>query len=112
MSARLLSPRLSASDATALGVKALSEHLGVESRIEGEPWGQKLPLCKALRNITRQYPRDSILKEFLQNADDAGASCIRFVYDQREHPREAIAGPRLAALQVITRGKSILLTFS
>ncbi len=67
MASRLISPRISAEQATALGVTSLSEYLGIHKPLlEGEAWGQILPLCDALRNITRQYPRDSILKEFLQ----------------------------------------------
>jgi sacsin len=38
---------------------------------------QRQPLTVALRKICRDYPAgDGILKELLQNADDAGASTV------------------------------------
>jgi sacsin len=38
---------------------------------------QKQPLTVALRNITREYSAGpGVLKELLQNADDAGASTV------------------------------------
>lgn len=40
-----------------------------------------------LRDLVRSYPKGlGLVKEFLQNADDAGASHLRFTYDRRRHP--------------------------
>ncbi len=39
-----------------------------------------------LRDIVRNYPKGlGLFKEFLQNADDAGASKLRIIYDHRLH---------------------------
>ncbi len=53
-----------------------------------------------LRGLIRSYPRSvGIIKEFLQNADDAGATWLRVIWDERTHPREQLPDPRMAALQ-------------
>ena len=68
--------------------------------IVGERFGQEERLTVRLRGLVRAYPRSlGIFKEFLQNADDAGATCLRVVWDEREHPRERLPDPRMAALQ-------------
>ncbi|MBN8467654.1 hypothetical protein JYJ95_14125 [Corallococcus exiguus] len=42
-----------------------------------------------LRDLASRYPKGlGLIKEFLQNADDAGASVLRVYYDQRVHPGE------------------------
>ena len=52
----------------------------------GRPFGQYEKLTDRLKNILRAYPPDEgILKELLQNADDAKASEIHFVFDPRTH---------------------------
>jgi len=39
------------------------------------------------------YPStDDIVKEMMQNADDAGATRIHFICDARRHPTEMIFG--------------------
>eukprot|EP00957_Ditylum_brightwellii_P174310 13270936-Ditylum_brightwellii.AAC.1 len=44
-----------------------------------EDFGQKVDLSVRIREILRNYPEGlSILKELLQNADDAGARTVRF----------------------------------
>ena len=51
---------------------------------KGIAYGQEEKLCDRLSNILRGYHADSsIFKEFIQNADDAGASEIVFVLDKR-----------------------------
>ena len=52
----------------------------------GQPFGQYEKLTDRLKNILRAYPPDEgILKELLQNADDAKASEIHFIFDPRTH---------------------------
>ena len=52
----------------------------------GTDYGQQEDLCIRLNQILRKYPPDySILKEFIQNADDAQASEIVFVLDHRNY---------------------------
>ncbi|KAK3746288.1 hypothetical protein QZH41_016543, partial [Actinostola sp. cb2023] len=73
--------------------------LGVKSRRQqslsrlaiGIPFGQKEKLTNRLKRILTGYPCDgSIMKELLQNADDAKASKICFIKDPRQHPDERV----------------------
>ena len=53
--------------------------------LRGTEYGQCENLCDRLNSILRKYPHDeSIFKEFIQNADDAGASEIVFILDHRK----------------------------
>jgi sacsin len=57
----------------------------------GIPFGQRERLTNRLKRILSSYPCDKeILKELLQNADDAGASQIHFVLDPRQHRAEKV----------------------
>lgn len=54
----------------------------------GDVWqdfGQRVDLTARLRDILLNYPENSILKEMVQNADDAKATSIRFCLDLRSH---------------------------
>lgn len=52
---------------------------------EGESFSQFEPLTVRITNILRQYPDGSqILKEILQNADDARARHVKFIFDKRK----------------------------
>ncbi|KAH0626431.1 hypothetical protein JD844_001402, partial [Phrynosoma platyrhinos] len=52
-------------------------------------FGAKENLCTRLANILHEYSSSQdVLKELLQNADDAGASVVHFLWDQRQHPTE------------------------
>eukprot|EP00961_Rhodomonas_salina_P055017 739134-Rhodomonas_salina.1 len=63
-------------------------------------FGQKIDLCARLREILINYPSGTtILKEFVQNADDAGGSSVRFCVDQRTFPTESLADEKLAEFQ-------------
>ena len=53
----------------------------------GSDYGQHEDLCDRINSLLDKYPNDtSVFKEFIQNAEDAGASEITFVIDQREFP--------------------------
>ena len=78
---------------------AMSQQLGVSSKRQevlkkhsrGIPFGQREPLTNRIKRILAGYPCDKeILKELLQNADDAGATEIHFVKDTRQHGTERI----------------------
>ena len=72
--------------AEGLGVKSLRNQL--MSDAEGiEEWGQEEPLTRRLHNILKDGYVDglSVPKEILQNADDARASKMYFLYDEREN---------------------------
>lgn len=78
--------------------------------ISGEDFGQKIDLTVRIREILRNYPEGtSILKELVQNADDAGAREVRLCLDLRQHgtgslPNEALAQFQGPALLVFNDG--------
>jgi hypothetical protein len=67
-------------------------------------FGQHEELTTRLANLVRQYPAGpGIIKEFIQNADDAGATRLDIVMDWRDHgtslspddPIRPLLGPAL-----------------
>ena len=63
----------------------------IESSIMSKPFGQKEDLTKRIRNILRDHPFDAtILKELLQNADDAKANKMIVILDKRQHGKEKV----------------------
>ena len=72
-----------------LGVKSVRQHV-VSRRRRGIPFGQKQTLTSRIRRILDGYPNENILKELVQNADDAGATEIHFVLDERIHKSQKI----------------------
>ena len=84
------------------------KQLGVKTRREGAlqnhdagfPFGQKEELTNRLKRILTGYPgEEEILKELLQNADDAQATEICFIIDPRYHPEEKVFKESWKALQ-------------
>jgi sacsin len=76
--------------AARLGVKTI-KHAYFEKNSIGIPFGQKEKLVNRLQRILSGYPCDKeILKEMLQNADDAGATEVHFILDCRQLPTEFI----------------------
>ena len=71
-----------------LGAKSLQDRrLKKYSNTFGRPFGQHEKLTDRLKNILKAYRCDSgILKELVQNADDAQATEIHFIHDTRELP--------------------------
>ncbi|WP_404357088.1 DUF3883 domain-containing protein [Methylotuvimicrobium sp. KM1] len=52
----------------------------------GREFGQHEPLTTRLHNLVRSYPKGlGVLKEFIQNADDAEADEVMFVIDEQEY---------------------------
>ena len=77
----------------------VSSRLGVKTRRQealkhfssGIPFGQREKLTNRLQRILLAYPCEKeILKELLQNADDAQATEICFIKDPRHHPNERV----------------------
>ena len=88
--------------AEGLGVKLVREKLldGFARDIPGRPFGQSEPLTKRLQNILEGYPADDgILKELVQNADDAKATEIHIIFDQRQHKTKRIFTDKWKTLQ-------------
>ncbi|CAG8463426.1 20675_t:CDS:2 [Gigaspora margarita] len=46
-------------------------------------YGQDSKLINLIKNIIKDYPHESVFREFLQNADDAGARTFRITVDER-----------------------------
>lgn len=68
-----------------------AKKLASKSRPIGKPFGQREELTDRLKGILKAYPCDvGILKELVQNADDAGATELHFIYDPRSHPTERL----------------------
>lgn len=66
----------------------------------GQPFGQSELLTDRLNGILESYPPDEgILKELVQNADDAKAKEIHFVFDPRTHGSERIFSDKWKELQ-------------
>ncbi|MEQ9667704.1 sacsin N-terminal ATP-binding-like domain-containing protein [Coleofasciculus sp. G2-EDA-02] len=80
------------------------EHLpdntpGIITLGEGEAWYQSEPLTTRLKNLIRDYPEGvGIIKELIQNADDAGATRVEIIFDWRTHSFEQLPDPRMEAL--------------
>ncbi|XP_068174425.1 sacsin [Antennarius striatus] len=67
----------------------------------GGRFGQTTPpLVEFLKDILRRYPEGGqILKELIQNAEDAGASEVKFMYDETEYGVESLWSPDMAQHQ-------------
>ena len=77
-----------------------SKKLAKISRPIGKPFGQREELTDRLKGILKSYPCDvGILKELVQNADDAGATEIHFIYDPRNHPTDQLLSDSWKELQ-------------
>ncbi|CAB5213059.1 unnamed protein product [Rhizophagus irregularis] len=59
------------------------------------PFGQNETLISSIRNILKDYHPVSIFKEFLQNADDAGATRFHVILDYRSHPTNSLINPEM-----------------
>ncbi|XP_061446783.1 sacsin-like [Rhineura floridana] len=76
------------------GIPTTKNRVLSRQRIQGlsfwaTDFGPKEELCTRLANILRDYSSSQdVLKELLQNADDAGANVVHFVWDQRQHPTD------------------------
>ncbi|KAM8977638.1 sacsin [Pelodytes ibericus] len=65
----------------------------------GTEFGQKEKLTSRIKSILNAYPSEKeMLKELLQNADDAKATEICFVFDPRHHPTDRIFDEKWAPL--------------
>ena len=83
---RYTNQRISPATCKTLGVKT-RRIVSLSSSSKGIPFGQKEKLTNRVRGILEAYPcNKDILKELLQNADDAKATEICFIKDPRHHP--------------------------
>ena len=87
-----------------LGVKAVRSELLREYETEdafiGSEFGQREELTRRIQNIIRDYPFDiTVLKELLQNADDAKATKMCVILDKRMHTKKGILSEEWEKLQ-------------
>lgn len=67
--------------------------------VAGFAFDQTERLTVRLHGLIRSYPRGvGIIKEFIQNADDAGARYLKVVLDRRSHAADRLPDPRMRAL--------------
>ena len=73
-----------------LGLSPLSDHLDITEDVF-EDAGQHEPLITRLSNILKEYKDGlTIIKEMIQNADDAEATEVNVLYDSRQHTTEKL----------------------
>ncbi|XP_076358830.1 sacsin-like [Tachypleus tridentatus] len=79
-------PEIPISTAKKLGISSLTDHFLSEAEEIDMQYGQSEPMTVRLHNILREYSDGlSVPKELIQNADDAGATKVKFMYDEREN---------------------------
>ncbi|KAF3843033.1 hypothetical protein F7725_001882 [Dissostichus mawsoni] len=87
------------------GIKTTRHHTLQNSTVENiSPFAfhfeQQEQLTVRIKNIISAYPsKKDILKELIQNADDAEATEIHFVWDKRQHGTEKTFGKKWNKLQ-------------
>ena len=86
----LCHPKIPCTAARKLRIKTIEQEYLRQNSI-GIPFGQKEKLVTRIRKILTAYPfGKDILKEMLQNADDAGATELHFINDERRLPSERV----------------------
>jgi sacsin len=76
--------------ASRLGLKPLADHLDITQDVFDDA-GQYEPLVTRLCNILKEYKDGlTIMKEMIQNADDALATEVNILYDNRHHKKDQL----------------------
>ncbi|MBN3311755.1 SACS protein, partial [Atractosteus spatula] len=97
--------RISRATALHLKVQTTRHHMLQNHKVSGfspfaSEFGQHEKLTVRLRNIIASYPsKKDILKELVQNSDDAQATEIHFVWDARMHSTRKTFGEKWNQLQ-------------
>ena len=99
-----VSRELSRDLAIGLGVKLVRSKLldkfVSKKQAHFKGFGQHEDLTRRIQNIIRDYPFDiTLLKELLQNADDAKAKKLYFILDKRTHRKESVLSEKWQQLQ-------------
>ncbi|XP_076152503.1 sacsin-like [Alosa pseudoharengus] len=98
--------RLIARDAARhFGVRTTRHRTLEDSEVHGfspyaKEFGQQEKLTVRIKNIIEAYPsKKDIIKELIQNADDAEATEIHFIWDMRKHGTKKTFGKKWNSLQ-------------
>ncbi|XP_071116152.1 sacsin-like [Haliotis cracherodii] len=95
-------PNISENTAQQLGVCSLTERVMDDTDDFDMEYHQSEPLPRRLKNLLREYTDGfSVPKELIQNADDAGATEVCFMHDERQNQdsRTSLMNENMAALQ-------------
>ena len=100
---QIIHPRV----ATQLGVTSAREKVLkcydkdiLRLEVDGKPFGQHEDIKQRIRNILYEYPKDiTVLKELIQNADDAKATKVHFILDKRHHGKKRMISTEWEDLQ-------------
>nr|XP_022324100.1 sacsin-like isoform X1 [Crassostrea virginica] len=99
-SMKILNSAISSKVANLVGIKSnRDQSILNESQEFGDAFGQHEELTNRIKRILDGYPEACLLKELLQNADDAGATVLHFIKDFREHGTEHIFSDKWKELQ-------------
>ena len=80
--------------------KLLQKYESKTHHFAGVPFGQRELLTQRIQNILREYPFDvTVLKELLQNADDAKATKMCVILDMRQHGTKSLPSDEWKDLQ-------------
>ena len=84
----------------AVRAKLLDKYANTNSKFGGVKFGQREELTRRIQNILKDYPFDvTVLKELLQNADDAKASKMCIILDKRTHGKQCVLSEKWHKLQ-------------
>ena len=82
------------------GIQSKRKHdITVDSSEFGIEFGQHEDLTNRIKRILDGYPNINIMKELLQNADDAGATELHFIKDNRHHSTDRVFSESWKTLQ-------------
>ncbi|XP_032241647.1 sacsin isoform X1 [Nematostella vectensis] len=91
---------ISTHTAQLLGVQPLSRSLAMVEAFGFEQSEPREPVNIRLRNILREYKDGlSVLKELIQNAEEAGANEVKFLVDWRENPHQRVLSKGMSEAQ-------------
>ena len=80
--------------------KMLDQFVSENVHFRGVEFGQREELTSRIQNIIRDYPFDiTLLKELLQNADDAKAKKLHIILDKRTHGKKSLISENWQKLQ-------------
>ena len=92
--------KISNDTAYRLGVSPFSERVATPSEFRFEETGQQIAVTDRIRGILDSYHGTiNVLKEMLQNADDAKATELNVVFDWRVHAKKSLLSPAMESWQ-------------